>query len=204
MLFRSCVRIDGSLHLRIKKAHGVASRFLGLVHRDVGLLHQFLDRRLAAAEQGRADAGRAVAFVPGKQVRQAQGNEYLFAYRFGLRPGFDRMIAQVFEYQHEFIAAQSGHGVAFAHTGRKPLRDLLQKQIADVVAERVVQRLEMIQVDEQQRALPPAARAGSDRMLQPVHEQTPVGQLGERVKERQILNLFFRLLALVMSTWEAT
>ena len=195
-VFERCVRIDEGLHLRVEKAHGVAARFLGLVHRDVGLFHQFLDRHLAAAEQGRAYAGRAAALIQAKLVWAAEGDEYLFADRFRLRARFDRMFAQVFQYQHEFVAAQAGHGIVFAHAGCKPLCNLLQQQIADVMSERIVQRLEMIEVDEQQRAFSPAARAGYDRMLQPVLEQPPVGQFCERVIERQMLNLLFCRLAL--------
>ena len=49
--------VDGFLHERIEEAQCVASGFLGLVHRDVGLLHQFIERRLVSDEERGANTG---------------------------------------------------------------------------------------------------------------------------------------------------
>ena len=36
------VGVDGVLHLLVEEAHAVAASLLGLVHRDIGLLQQFI------------------------------------------------------------------------------------------------------------------------------------------------------------------
>jgi hypothetical protein len=48
-----------------------------------------------------------------------------------------------------------------AHAGHQTLRDLLQKQVADFMAKCVIERLEIVQIKEQQCALLAGARAGS-------------------------------------------
>src|ERR1019366_5626588 len=63
------------------------------------------------------------------------------------------------------------------------------------MAEGVVDVLEIVQVNEQQRTLPATTRTGSQRLLAPVHKKPPVGQASERVVERQILDRFLRRLS---------
>ena len=97
------------------------------------------------------------------------------------------MFVQVFQHHHELVAAQTRHGVAFAHTRLQALRNLLQQQIADVMAKRVVEGLEVVQIDEQQRAFSAAAPTGSQCLLQPVQQKPAVGQAGERIIEARCL-----------------
>src|ERR1035437_5426520 len=63
------------------------------------------------------------------------------------------------------------------------------------MAEVVVDVLEIVQVNEQQRTLSAATRAGSGCLMEPVHKKPPVGQASERVVERQILDFFLCRLA---------
>ena len=63
------------------------------------------------------------------------------------------------------------------------------------MAEGVVEGLEIVQVNKQQRTFSAAARTGSQCLLEPIHEKPPVGQAGERVVERQMLDFFFCCLA---------
>ena len=61
--FEGDASVDGLLHLRIEEAQGIAAELLGLIHGDVGLFQQLIDRLLVAVEQSDADAGCAVVFV---------------------------------------------------------------------------------------------------------------------------------------------
>src|SRR5450759_1450103 len=63
------------------------------------------------------------------------------------------------------------------------------------MAEGVVDVLEIVQVNEQQRTFSATTRAGSQCLLEPVQQKPPVGQVSERVVERQILDFFFCRLA---------
>ena len=51
----------------------------------------------------------------------------------------------------EFIAAEAAHGRAGRGQPRQPGGDLLEQQVADVVAERVVDLLEVVEVEEEDR-----------------------------------------------------
>ena len=73
---------------------------------------------------------------------------------------------------------------------------LHQQQIAHIVAQGVVERLELIQINEQQRPVVARALTQHHGLLQAVEQQAPVGQAGERVIEREMADLFLGLLAL--------
>ena len=61
------------------------------------------------------------------------------------------------------------------------------------MAEGIVQRLEIIEVNEQQTAEQSAPPAGSERLTQAVVEQTAIRQAGQRVMERHLAHLRFHL-----------
>ena len=67
------------------------------------------------------------------------------------------------------------------------VRDLLQQAVARVVAERVVDLLEVIEVDQHHGRGHVRAAAGGDRLLDAVAEERAVGQAGERVVQRLVL-----------------
>ena len=71
----------------------------------------------------------------------------------------------------------------------QPARDRLQQLVADRVAERVVDDLEAVEVEEQHRgaALGVMALRAADRLVEAVDEQHPVRQPGERVVQRVVL-----------------
>ena len=92
----------------------------------------------------------------------------------------------VFAQNHELVAAQTRDGVGLAHRGSDASRRLDQELVADRVAERVVHRLEAVEVDEEhgEHALP-TAHAG-ECLLEPVGEHHPVRQAGERVVQHLV------------------
>ena len=104
--------------------------------------------------------------------------------------------AESFQHDHEFIAPQPRHGIAVAQTVIQAQCHFLQQAVAHVVAQGVVEGLEVVQIDKQQGAGLLVARAIVQRHLQPVQQQAAVGQLGERVVKGQPLDLVFRCLAL--------
>ena len=76
--------------------------------------------------------------------------------------------------QDELVAAEPRDRVGFAYRGRETLRHRLQQLVAGIVAERVVDPLEVVEVEEEAgdvRAV--AVRLGED-LLQPLVEQRPV------------------------------
>src|SRR3546814_9055257 len=81
------------------------------------------------------------------------------------------------------IAAESGDGVARAHGDGEPLGQLDEELVAALVAEGVVDRLEAIDVEEQQRRARAVVTTALYRRGYALHQEGPVGELGERVVE---------------------
>jgi hypothetical protein len=101
----------------------------------------------------------------------------------------------VFQQQHELVAAQPGQRVGRSHHHSQPVRHLAQHRVAGSVAEAVVDRLEAVEVDEQQREprgheARRALEAAFDprhRLAQPVVEQRAVRDAGQHVVEGHAL-----------------
>ena len=114
----------------------------------------------------------------------------------GPRGGLSGVLAQVLEQDDELVSAEAGDGVAVGCAGGEPPGDLDQQLVADVVAAGLVEDLEIVEIDEQERPFSPAAPAARQRLLQTVQEQATVGQLGQGIVVGQMLDLLFRRLAL--------
>ena len=100
------------------------------------------------------------------------------------------------QYHHELIAAPAGHGIAGTHTGAQARADLFEQTVTPLMAQAVVDGFEVVQVQQQQSALRALAHAQARDLLNAIVQQTPVGQAGEFVVERQALNLPFSPFAL--------
>ena len=118
---------------------------LGRVHGDVGPPHQRLGVLAVLGEQGNADAGADVDPVPVHLDRPAQFDQHPLRDEDGLLPVRPR------QEDGELVAAQAGHQVGLPEPGPQPRVQLLEDLVAVVVAERVVDILEAVQVDPQQR-----------------------------------------------------
>ena len=180
---------DRRLHHGVEEADAVAPGGLGGVHGQVGMLDQVFHRLALRVEQHGAHAGGAVHVVGCQLVGLVERQKDLLAHGLGLLGRLGGLPAQVLQQHQKLIAPEPGHRVALAHAGRQPLGDLLQQHIAHVVAQRVVQGLEVVQVQAQQRAQHAGAGTGGKRLLQPVHHQAAVGQVREGVVEGECLDL---------------
>ena len=92
--------------------------------------------------------------------------------------------------QHgELVAAHARDGVARAQRGVEPQRDGLQQPVAGLVAERVVDDLEAVEVEEQHggAGVRLAAARAAQGLLEPVDEERAVGEAGQRVVQRVVL-----------------
>ena len=93
------------------------------------------------------------------------------------------------EQDGELVAAEPGDRVAARRRrSRSRLADLAQQLVADVVAERVVDLLEAVEVDQEDRDLVLRPRLGQ-RLVDAAAEQPPVRQGGEGVVEGLVLLL---------------
>ncbi len=80
-----------------------------------------------------------------------------------------------------FVSAQPRHHIALAQAAAEAARDLLQQRVADLVAERVIDVLEAVEIDEQRCHLLAGACRLCDRHGQVLGEQVAVRQRGELI-----------------------
>ena len=169
----------------------VAPGILGAVHGQVGEPQQGVDVAPVLGIGGDADAGGdkqlpTLDFKGFGQARQQLA-------RGGLQ---GQTVPRVLDQHGEFVPAQPGHGVA--RPGQRPqaLGHLAQQLVAHRVAVGVVDLLEVVQIDEQQRQLTPNPLSLGDGMAEAVHEQEAVGQPGQHIEVRQMVDALLRQLLL--------
>ena len=95
----------------------------------------------------------------------------------------------------EFVAADARNGVADTDAAAQPPRHGLQQSVADLVAEHVVDVLEVVEIEIKHRELL-AALDGVQCALQPLLQQDAVRQIGQRVMSAHMHDLFLGLAAL--------
>ncbi len=105
----------------------------------------------------------------------------------------DRIVGRVFDDGHEFVAAIARPELAAAQDPRHPMRDRLQHQVADQMAVPVVDRLEPVEVDHEDRDLGPVAVGAADRGVQRFAERRAIGEPRQDVVHRERPDLPFRL-----------
>ena len=163
----------------VEEHRAPATQVLGAVHRAVGAPHQVVDGQAVVREQRHADARLDVVVAAGEVHGHADRlDDALGDHRHGVRVG------HVAQDHRELVACQPRHGVAFLHAGAQPLRHDHQQLVAGGVADAVVDLLEVVEVDVEQRASRLRLGAVGDLLRQPVAEQQPVGQRREWIVVR--------------------
>ena len=101
-----------------------------------------------------------------------------------------RLVLGGVRHQHgELVAAEARDGVDVPDHAEDPARDLDQDPVAGAVPETVVDRLELVEVEQQDARRPLAALRPGGGLADPVAEQGAVGQAGQRVVEGQPLHV---------------
>ena len=164
---------------------------LGRVHRDVGVAQQVLDDAVADLADRDADARLHVERLAGDLERLAHGGEHALGDLDRLRA-----LADALEQDPELVAAEAGRGVAGAQAAAQALGDLDEQLVAGGVAERVVDRLEVVEVEHADGDEVALAGGAVQGVLDAVVEERAVRQLGERVVEGAVAQLGLGGLAL--------
>jgi len=99
--------------------------------------------------------------------------------------------------QDELVAPEPRDGVAVAHHGPQALGDLDEQGIAHAVAERIVDVLEVVQIQEHHGQGRAVLLGHADRMLGAFGQQGPVRQPGERIVVGQPVDALLVVLAVV-------
>ena len=178
------------VHLRRVELKVVLAQFLGAVHRDVGVLQQAL-RVLAVGGIGAdADACGEMKFLCAEGERPGDGGEDFLRHL-----GAAHRLRHSLEQHHELVPAEAADGIAFAQASAQPFRDFLEHAVAGFVAERVVDVLEAVEVDEQDRQLHAVPPRLGECVAEALTEHAAVGQPGELVIMREMTDALLGLLA---------
>ena len=157
--------------------HGgaMAATVLGVVHRRVGVAQQLLRLAVMRAGQGDADGGGGEDLLDAQPERRLQRTDDAVG-----DLGSGGRVVHVFQQHRELIAAQSGNHVTGLEAGAHAATDLEQQVVADQMADRIVDDLEAVQVDEQHREqIQRIGQVALQGLLQPLQEQGAIGQPGE-------------------------
>ena len=98
-------------------------------------------------------------------------------------PDRDGMVWMPHQYR-ELVTAQSRGRVPFTHAAQQPLRRELQQLVTGRMPQRIVDVLEAVQIDDDDRDGTLGARLATQRLGQPVEQQHPVRQARQRVVQR--------------------
>ena len=163
-------------HRLVEHLAPVAAAGLGPVHGGVGVLDQRLGPDPAARGQGDADAhgDEHLGVAEGERRGGHLGDPLGDGQGVGL-------VGDALAEDGELVAAEAGHGVAGPDDLLEALAQGDQQPVAGVVAERVVDELEPVQVQEEHGHRGAAALGAGQGEGDPVQEEDPVGQAGEGV-----------------------
>ncbi|EXI73206.1 MAG: hypothetical protein AW07_02820 [Candidatus Accumulibacter sp. SK-11] len=96
----------------------------------------------------------------------------------------------------ELVAAEPRDGLALGEDAAEDLGDAAQQAVADIVAEGVVDQLETVEVEEEDRCPLLRAPRATDRVADAFVEQAAVRQAGQRIVVREEVDVVLRALAL--------
>ena len=171
------------VHVRLEEAERAAAVALGAVKREVRIAQQLV-RGLAIARADRdADAGADAGLMAVDVVGLAHPFDDLLRQRGGIAGIDDRGLDD-----DEFVAAGPRDGVGLADEAAQAVGNDLQQLVAGGMAEGIVHRLELVEVEMMHRHHL-LVLVVAHRLLQPLVEQRAVGEIGQAVVMRHVLDL---------------
>ncbi len=169
------------VHRRVVDDGAVAALVLGAVERHVGVAHDVGGAGAILVDHRDADGGADHDVVAGDRIRRADGGDQ----PLGKPRHLDVVVADRGDHR-EFVAAQPRHQVVAAQRVRQAQRGVADQLVADVMAERVVDVLEVIEVDIEHGGGRRARAHLLDHRLQPLAEEDAVGQSAQRVVHGEV------------------
>ena len=166
----------GDQQLRVIDAKAIAAQFFGSEKRGVG----------GAEQRGRIapvlGEGRGAAAHTDRELAAIDDDRPLKEAHQAARAPLDLVDrARERKHQRELIATQTRDEARFAAYLSQSLADAHQHPVAELVTEAVVDRLEVVEVEEQHRELSATGGGGRDHLVQPLEEVTAVRQVRERI-----------------------
>ena len=162
-------------------AVAVLAAALDLVHRAVGVFQPFGQRLAVPGVQADADARAQQVLAPLDHQRLGEGLEQLARDVVGTFLAF-----QLRADGNELVAADARADVGAARGRAQPRGHLFEHLVANAVAGAIVDRLEVVDINEHHRHLLVWAVGKDQRVFEQRAHVTLVAQAGKRVLERQV------------------
>ena len=177
---------DLLVHRRLEYSVAPFAVPLRHVHRNVSVAQELLRVRSpeVVAGEANADACSWIHLVGVDVVRRLEPGEDACGNIGGVR-----RIGNAVEQDCELVPAEARDRVCRAHGDLEATAHLLENGVAGGVAQAVVHRLEVVEVDEHDADRRPAAERAHDRVLHAVGEKGPVGEIRDGVVERLMREL---------------
>ena len=141
-----CLSRDPARHLGREQLDAVAPRLLGLIHGLIAVIHQLLLGGAVLRIEGHTDAAGDMEM---ERIRHGKGLVETLVDGLGDGDG-PRLSRYLGQQHHEFIPADPGDRVPLPHTVQHALGDGGQQPVACLVPMLIVDRLEVVEIDEQQ------------------------------------------------------
>ena len=167
------------VHLGLEEPVAALPVALRPVHGGVGVSDQLLrSGRRALRDHRDPDAAAQRQLLVGHGERLGEGLEDAVR-------GVGRLLdaVDVLEQERKFVAAEARRRVRGADARGEALRDLGQHLVAGRVTEAVVDRLEVVEVEEDDGDALVLASRTRDRVPHPLREERAVGEAGHRIVE---------------------
>jgi hypothetical protein len=104
-------------------------------------------------------------------------------------------IGTLAQHDTEFIATEAPAQAGFADIGAQPFGHAFQQFVAHQMPQRIVDRLEPVEVDHQKGTATAELIGTAHRRIQRLGQLQAIGQPGQRVKAGEIGDLFFTFAA---------
>ena len=188
--FERAALLHRRLHVSGEEAVAAAAAILGGVERHVGLLQQLVGIDAVDRRHGDADRGADVDAMTVDFERLLERARQPLGQPFGVLAAFGHGLQH-----HELVAAEARDHVARLDDGAEPVRHFLEQLVADGMAERVVDRLEAVEIDQ----VDGDAVLGLVRFLEhpgdAFAELGAIGEPGQFVEFGEMRDAFLRALA---------
>jgi hypothetical protein len=175
---------DLSVHGFGEEAKAVAAAFLGAVHGRVSIL----DEGFCVVPMLGEDADADAATDPKRTILNPEFGRHSVHDPFG-GGGRSFDVGNGTQHDQEFVSSDARHRILIADLPLQPFGTLLEEKIPDRVPERIVDDLEAVEIEEEDRDQLAAAASGGDGLHQPILEQAAVGQSGKPVVVGEKLDL---------------
>src|SRR6516225_6591632 len=172
------------VHRRVVDAGAIAAFVLGAIERHVGVTQDIAGVLGAAVDHGNADRSADIDAVAADDERRADRRENTFCH------GLQRITVRGAGHDDgEFVAAEAGNEIVASYDLTQASRDIENELITDMVAERIVDVLEMIEIDvEYGRSRAAIAHFGNGA-FRPLRKVNPVRQSTDRIVQRKVAQL---------------